>query len=104
MIVPYYWENFTDSPMTTFHDQAEACCVKKLSGFLSKFVMVSELRSLLMAVINIASIAQINKVNQMLATFVINISFWEFFLSGAHNVVQKTNVCLEDCVCKPTSN
>ena len=61
-------------------------------------------QSLKMAVINIASIAQINKVNQMLATFVINISLWELFLSGAHNVVQKTNVCLEDCVCKPTSN
>ena len=29
VIVPYYWENFTDSPMTTFHDQAEAYCVKK---------------------------------------------------------------------------
>ena len=57
-----------------------------------------------MAEINIASIVQINKVNQMLATFVINISLWEFFLFGAHNVLQKTNVCLEDCVCKPTSN
>ena len=91
--------------MTTFHDQAEACYIKKnLSGFLSKLFLVSELRRFKMAVINIFSIPQINKVNQMLATFVINISLWDLFLSGAHNVVQKTNVCLEDCVCKPTSN